>query len=940
MLEIRNITKVYRSKTGEEVRALDNVSITFPESGMVFILGKSGSGKSTLLNVMGGLDGYDEGEFIIKGKSSKDFVGSDFDAYRNTFIGFIFQEYNMLDDFSVGANIGLALELQGKKATNEAVGAILEKVDLLNYAKRKPNELSGGQKQRVAIARALVKEPEIIMADEPTGALDSNTGKQIFDTLKELSRQKLVLVVSHDRDFAEKYADRIIELADGKVIEDVTKHEHLPERISDGVHRINEHILRIERGYRLSVSDLEMINAYLEKHNGDVLLSGDTRVNDELRSAAGISKEGNTAVFESTAPKDVRLKSYDGERTGFIRSRLPMKNAVKMGASGLKHKKVRLVFTILLSLIAFAMFGIADTMAAYNKINAATTSIQNANIETASFGLHIKETHRYEDEVRNTYDRTHNFNEQDLLALSERTGLDWIPVLTGSEGVGQKTSFSSHFLEGNKGTHLAYPGGFSGFSAMTRDQLDAFGFSLVGHLPETSDDIVITKHTFDQFAYYGYKNNQSDVRIDGENLSMVDTGDPDSIIGQRLELQIGNTETKSYTVVGVLDTRFDATRYAEFLPGTTDDSSGGGVMDQMKQMELNNTLNYDVHCIALLCEEEVSRLALATATDRNQTLGTHLNNMRLEAVGSQDGNYISFFYRISDASALLYTTVEWLDGNPRTELAENEIVISRGAYANWQRSEVIVKAATVDWDQNGNQITAPYAEYTDWVVVGVHEEDEELLISDFFYEEYREYALNNGYSIFEYAAHKSGAYSHVFAPMPRDEATLKKLVEISYEEGDDVVFRLKNHVMDTLKVFNEFVEPGAKIFLFVGLGLALFASLLLMNFIATSISYKKREIGILRAVGARSSDVFKIFFSESAIIAAINFLLALVAAVITTVCLNNWMANEGISVTLLNFGLRQVVLMLGISLLTALLASFLPVYRIARKKPVDAIKDR
>ena len=186
MLEIRKLTKIYKSKTGESVKALDNVSIAFPESGMVFILGKSGSGKSTLLNIMGGLDSYDNGEFIIKGKSSKDFGGSDFDAYRNTFIGFIFQEYNILDDFTVGANIGLALELQGKKATNEKISAILSQVDLLNYAKRKPNELSGGQKQRVAIARALVKEPQIIMADEPTGALDSNTGKQIFDTLKEL----------------------------------------------------------------------------------------------------------------------------------------------------------------------------------------------------------------------------------------------------------------------------------------------------------------------------------------------------------------------------------------------------------------------------------------------------------------------------------------------------------------------------------------------------------------------------------------------------------------------------------------------------------------------------------------------------------------------------------------------------------------------------------
>lgn len=184
MLEIRHVTKTYRPKKGVPVKALDDVSVSFPDRGMVFILGKSGSGKSTLLNVLGGLDRADEGEFVIKGKSSKDFSQSDFDSYRNTFIGFIFQEYNILSEFTVGANIALAMELQGKKADNESLNKLLDDVDLNGYGSRKPNELSGGQKQRVAIARALIKNPEMIMADEPTGALDSKTGKQVFDTLK------------------------------------------------------------------------------------------------------------------------------------------------------------------------------------------------------------------------------------------------------------------------------------------------------------------------------------------------------------------------------------------------------------------------------------------------------------------------------------------------------------------------------------------------------------------------------------------------------------------------------------------------------------------------------------------------------------------------------------------------------------------------------------
>jgi ABC-type lipoprotein export system ATPase subunit len=387
---------------------------------MVFILGKSGSGKSTLLNIMGGLDSYDSGEFIIKGKSSKDFAGSDFDAYRNTFIGFIFQEYNVLDDFTVGANIALALELQGKKALPEKINDILSQVDLLNYAKRKPNELSGGQKQRVAIARALVKEPQIIMADEPTGALDSNTGKQIFDSLKKLSRDKLVLVVSHDRDFAERYADRIVELSDGKIISDVTKHERESVRLSEGIERFSSQILRIKRGYRLTEKDLQMINEYLSGNNADVLLSGDGRVNDELRSVAGISDTGTISMLEGTdAEKDVRLKTYEKKDSSFIRSKLPAKNALRMGASGLKHKKFRLTMTVLLSMISFALFGFADSMAAYNKITSATDSLVDSNVKNASVSLGVRRTITTSDGEVEVFFNNAPLNDEDLAYLRQ-----------------------------------------------------------------------------------------------------------------------------------------------------------------------------------------------------------------------------------------------------------------------------------------------------------------------------------------------------------------------------------------------------------------------------------------------------------------------------------------------------------------------------------------
>lgn len=263
MLEIKNLTKVYTPKKGVPVTALGGVDLKFADTGMVFLLGKSGSGKSTLLNLLGGLDRYTNGEIIINGVSSKDFKQNHFDSYRNTYVGFIFQEYNILDEFNVGENIAIALELQGKKATDEAINKILNQVDLDGYGNRKPNELSGGEKQRVAIARALVKNPEIIMADEPTGALDSNTGKQVFDMLKKLSREKLVIVVSHDREFAENYADRIIELSDGKVIGDVTLDCEFDGTKADNL-TFEDNTVTVNEGYHLTEDDLKRINDYID----------------------------------------------------------------------------------------------------------------------------------------------------------------------------------------------------------------------------------------------------------------------------------------------------------------------------------------------------------------------------------------------------------------------------------------------------------------------------------------------------------------------------------------------------------------------------------------------------------------------------------------------------------------------------------------------------
>lgn len=1065
MLEVRNLVKKYKiskkSKT-QTVTALNNVSITFPEKGLIFLLGKSGSGKSTLLNAIGGLDTFDSGEIIIKGKSSKEFTQSDFDSYRNTFIGFIFQEYNVLEEFSVAKNLSLAIELQGKPASKDQVDQLLEMVEMTEYAKRKPNQLSGGQKQRVAIARALIKNPEIIMADEPTGALDSNTGKQVMETLKKLSEEKLVIIVSHDREFAEIYGDRIIELKDGKIIRDVTKKEVEPVKTESGISIIDDDVIHIKKGQKFTQEDINTIckKIMANSEHGDTIISLSEKANKEVKKATSITDDGNREVFKETTEEDVNVEDYSKQNFKLIKSKLKFKDSFKMGASALKNKVGKLVFTILLSFVAFGMFGIIDTLSSFNRPHAVYSTIEEFDQKYISI---MKES---EGEYSNTAEL---FTNKDVQTLTEK-----FPSIKLKKVVGKDIRFGSSYynsydnrirfqtLDCDTNLSIKAPT-YSGMIYLTQDELNSLGLDLIaGRLPQSDNEICITKYQYECI----------------KNLNEEKVTKYSDILDTYKTCYINN-DYIDRIIVGIIDDGKDMTKYYE---ATTEQLN----TNMMYSSQLSREIEFGFTNILLITENRYNQLLdveadvqfeidvnnstwglsskefyygdIKTSAYKEMFFENNINafNDRVFYIGGEAFNYDRLFLELEDDEILvnynqlssfgsteeeiqnaiknnsikiylrngyydyneykyIYTNTQemkvagYIKDLSSSYLIMNESAVEsmsalginsysfsssdedsgyeahyfyslknyyfnhyghsyNGSITTWIESglgNVYIKNNQPFYDGNNfyelkkNEIIMP--EYY-FQSVGSGQElydkiDEGLEVKIYFGSRNRVIANLQVVGVFSYSYNakfiseetyneafgsRLKGFDYAIALLSDDRKQNQDFIEYCEKfDKDGIKFTVQNGSTPILDQFGDIFKTISEVFLYVGIVFAVFSAFLLMNFISTSISYKRREIGILRALGARGSDVFGIFFNESLVIALINFALAAITTIVTCTVLNNLIITElGLNLVLLSVGVRQIGLMLGISILSAFLASLLPVIKISRKKPIDAINNR
>jgi len=938
MLEIKNVSRTYAAKNEPSVLALDDVSVSFPETGFMFLLGKSGSGKSTMLNVVGGLDAFDSGEIVIKGKSSKEFKEKDFDSYRNTYIGFIFQEYNILEDFTVEKNIALALELQGKKSDSAAVDAILSQVDLKGYGKRKPNQLSGGQRQRVAIARALIKDPQIILADEPTGALDSATSTQVFDTLKRISEKRLVIVVSHDRDFAEQYADRIIEMKDGKILTDTTKRTNQINQVSEKM-TVSGNTIFLEPNHTATEK------AYLEKLLNE---NKDKKIVISFDESVTVNFKKHSDYFDKTKKEDI--KTSDSKDFKLIKSRFKYWDSLKMGASGLKLKKVRLGFTIFLAAIALMFFGVADTGGSFHASRSMYDSVMASGDQAVSISKQHVINYTEHDYLYN-FRRAVSAEDSDINHLKSKfpnhnfVGAHEISTNLGYQGYGTDQYYKSE-------AGMA----FSLSSTPNNNEYEKLGLKRlndVGHYPTNEFEIAITDYQFECFKALRFKDGT-------ENGKTINA--PNDIIGEKITFN-----EKEYTITTIIDTNFNFERYASLK------SAGGSSFGEyMLSGELGIILEFGFSN-ALFFKNESNALLRA---------GNKVSTSRYQIGNYYDYNFESNDFRIDSfarTSKMDQAGVIYFDPD-KTSPGENEIIISldalldefRISYQVDSNTDTIALIVHSSWtctyhdsiDSFRTELTAeirnlfPYMntsikmtdDYDDdfikqLTVVGIYADIlTETDIPPEGYTDFYDYTvfiddsfIDNSPVRFAFAPYKA-IQTTLSGNKSNDYALIKYLSDFG---SDDTPYLVKNQFSSFYEGFTDTINVIARIFLYVGIGFAVFAALMMMSFITMTISYKKREIGILRAIGATRRDVFKIFFNESLIITTINFVASVVFTVITVVLLNKFIgAGLGQSVVLMRFGIRQIGLLAAISLMVAVVASFLPVRKISKLKPIDAIQNR
>lgn len=881
MLQLKNIVKDYH--TGDEVvQALKGISVNFRRNEFVSILGQSGCGKTTLLNIVGGLDQYTSGDLIINGKSTKDFKSRDWDSYRNNSVGFVFQSYNLIPHQSVLSNVELALTLSGvsKAERRKRAKEVLEKVGLGNQIHKKPNQMSGGQMQRVAIARALINDPDILLADEPTGALDTETSVQIMELLKEIAKDKLVIMVTHNPELAQQYSTRIVKLLDGNIIDDSNPFSDEDEaKEDDGSYAPRKTSMSMFTAFSLSLNNLmtKKGRTFLTAFAGSIGIIGIALI---LSLSSGFQKYINDVQEETLAtyPVQITKKAMDYSE---LLSKMVGNNEEDSNHNHAGEDKVYsgdIMGDMLVSMVSDVKENDLETFKKY--------------IEDDANGFT-----KYTSDITYTYDTPlYVFNENSANGGVAQVNPSTTMTDMGFGGMAEAQESTADFMS-------AFSYGSSSMDMWTqmldndtllRQQYDV----LAGHWPENKNEVVLVVDKNNEISDFTlYTLGLRDSKELKDMVSTILAG------GEAPEL-----EQMVFTYDDLLDLKFKVV-----LPGDLYKKNADGTYTDM-----SSDADFLKSAVAGGLEVKVS--AVIRASDK-----AYATTMQPGYIGytSELANYI---VSENEKTDVLKAQMD----NPDTD------VFTGMPFSDGKE----LTADDVDMDSVMQQLMASGQVTEDMQAQMASMTKEQLFETlkgyGFFQESTSTYEDNM--SKLGYAELAKPASINLYCAEFADKDEITKLIDKYNEDYPDKEITYTDYIGIMLSSVTKIINAITYV-LIAFVAISLIVSSIMIGIITyISVLERTKEIGILRSIGASKKDISRVFNAETFIIGLFSGLIGIGVTVLINIpiskVIESYINVAGVSALPWKGGVILVI----ISVILTLIGGLIPSRLAAKKDPVIALR--
>ncbi len=884
MISIKNLNKYY-GKQKSQYHALKNINLELPETGFICILGQSGSGKTTLMNIIGSLDNYDAGSLKFKGKELNSFTEEEVSKFRSENIGFIFQDYNVIEKLTVEENVNLSLNVQGKSSL-EKVHDYLEIVELKGLEKRKINELSGGQKQRVAIARALIKEPEILLCDEATGNVDSNTSAIVANIIKKISKEKLVIFVTHDKDLALNYADRIINIKDGEIVSD-----------DDNTENSCNFNMKFTKSFGTNVTEEEVVQ----------VIEHAKKLNVELDLSINPSSSAVT-----TADMEVSNKLFNDETR---KAKSAWKYFMYLAFDNIRQKKLRTFIILATFTLVLTITSVARTISTYTPADDYVAIMDK--YQGLAYNLELSEEY---------YDETWEYWSI-MYYYSGKFVHDKADESIGSENIVINYytyfNFEDEFETNRYGTLIAK----SPMYAVGSD-FDFSRYNFVGTGPKNSNEIVLTS----ALARDLFGKKASSNEYIGLKYNAYGFGAP-----------------YEFTITGIIETDYSNTYIEKYFNGGNYSFSDYNSIEQQNEAHLGifthdefykyqymtgnksiDTMYYSSDLVSDSSYESASFISsnyFEYINSNPMIAGNNITSKNEILIPQDSFNNFCFEYDYDK----YISTSELL-----TMLADNDAEVT-SCYNNLIGKKVNFESFDSDWDSYyySQEHLEKLGIFIDFDAI--YPDGAEVVgISDDF---------STGYVVHDDVmneVNESTLYFDVitsYAPGIDTLNQVEKLVDNNFTITSDANWQAFNSVGAATELVNYFLTP--KVVIILTVILALIPAFFLYLFNNISIDLKKKEVGILKSIGSSNNQVMSIFFLQAGLIGLISLIAASLGSIYIINIISSFMFRQafeyganGYVFTVDNF-IYVFVLTFSICFVSLLL----PYIKFNRKPPINIVKD-